>query len=103
MALGNAAVHQDGDAAAALVRLKPDQVAGAGDAGFSAEMGDGDVGGGHCQVVWFWLSDQVLGDGLNSLQPIYSHNPLITSENTSSLIEPYRLTTVDVLKVKILS
>jgi len=32
MALGNAAVHQ---------------VAGAGDAGFSAEMGDGDVAWGH--------------------------------------------------------
>jgi len=42
MALGNAAVHQDGDAAAAVVRLKLDQVAGAGNAGFSAQMGDGD-------------------------------------------------------------
>jgi hypothetical protein len=30
-----------------LVRLKPDQMAGAGDAGFGAEMGDGDVGWGH--------------------------------------------------------
>jgi hypothetical protein len=30
-----------------VVRLKPDQVAGAGDAGFSAEVGDGDVGWGH--------------------------------------------------------
>ena len=37
MALGNAAVHQDGDAAA-VVRLKSDQVAGAGDAGFGAKM-----------------------------------------------------------------
>jgi hypothetical protein len=37
MALGNAAVHQDGGAAAAdaVVRLKLDQAAGAGDAGFS--------------------------------------------------------------------
>jgi hypothetical protein len=42
MALGHAAVHQDIDAAAAGVRLKPDQVAGAGDAGLGAEMGDGD-------------------------------------------------------------
>jgi hypothetical protein len=41
MALGNAAVHQDGDAAA-VVRLNLDQVTGAGDAGLSAEMGDGD-------------------------------------------------------------
>ncbi len=47
MALGNAAVHQDGDAVAAVVRLKQDQVAGAGDAGFGAQMGDGDVGWGH--------------------------------------------------------
>jgi len=47
MALGNAAVHQDIDAAAAVVRLKTDQVAGAGDAGFSAEMGDCDVVWGH--------------------------------------------------------
>jgi hypothetical protein len=38
MALGNAAVHQDGDAAAAVVKLKLDQVAGAGDAGFGAKM-----------------------------------------------------------------
>ena len=42
MALGNAAVHQDGDAAAAVVRLNLDQVTGAGDAGFGAEVGDGD-------------------------------------------------------------
>jgi hypothetical protein len=41
MALGNAAVHQDSDVPAA-VRLKPDHVAGAGDAHFGAEMGDGD-------------------------------------------------------------
>jgi hypothetical protein len=48
MALGNAAVHQDGDAvAAAVVRLKLDQVAGAGDAVFGAEMGDGDATWGH--------------------------------------------------------
>src|SRR6056297_2455044 len=47
MALGNAAVHQDGGAAAAVVRLKLDQVAGAGDAGFGAEVGDGDVAWGH--------------------------------------------------------
>jgi len=46
MALGNTAVHQDGDAVAA-VRLKTDQVAGAGDAGFGAEMVDGDVVWGH--------------------------------------------------------
>jgi hypothetical protein len=26
-----------------LVRMKPDQVTGAGDAGFAAQMGDGDV------------------------------------------------------------
>jgi hypothetical protein len=30
-----------------MVRLKPDQVAGAGDAGFGAEVGDGDWGWGH--------------------------------------------------------
>ncbi len=41
MALGNAAVHQDVDAAA-LVRLNLNQVAGAGDAGFGTQMGDGD-------------------------------------------------------------
>jgi hypothetical protein len=80
-----------------------DQVTVSGDAGFGAQVGDGDGFWDHCQVVWFWVSDQVLGDGSNSLQPIYWHKPLITSENTSSLIDPYRLTTVDVLKVKILS
>jgi hypothetical protein len=47
MALGNAAVHKNGDAVAAVVRLKLDQVAGAGDAGFGAEMGAGDVAWGH--------------------------------------------------------
>ncbi|MFO7912090.1 MAG: hypothetical protein R6V15_07995 [Desulfotignum sp.] len=41
MALGNAAVHQDIDAVA-VVRLELDQVAGAGDACFGAEVGDGD-------------------------------------------------------------
>jgi len=45
-ALGNAAVHQDMDVLA-VVRLKPDQVAGAGNAGFSAQVGDGDGGWGH--------------------------------------------------------
>jgi hypothetical protein len=30
-----------------VVRLKPDQVAGAGDAGFGAQVGDGDGGWGH--------------------------------------------------------
>ena len=39
-AQGNAAVHQDMDAVA-VVRLKPDQVAGVRDTGFGAEMGDG--------------------------------------------------------------
>ena len=42
MAMGNAAVHQDSDAAAAMFRLNLDQVAGAGDAGFGTQMGDGD-------------------------------------------------------------
>ena len=41
MAMGNAAVHQDSDAAAAIFRLNLDQVAGAGDAGFGPEMGYG--------------------------------------------------------------
>ena len=45
MALGNAAVHQDGNAAA-VVRLKLDQVAGGGDAGFGTRMGDVDWGWG---------------------------------------------------------
>jgi hypothetical protein len=81
-----------------VIRLKLDQVAGAGDAVLGAEMGDGDAGWNHCRVVWFLVSDQVLGDGSNSLQPIYWDKPLIISENTSSLIDSYRLTTVDVLK-----
>ena len=38
-ALGHAAVHRDGDAAAG-VRQNLVQVAGAGDAGFGAQMGD---------------------------------------------------------------
>jgi hypothetical protein len=43
MALGNAAVHQDGGAAASVFRLNLDQVAGTSDAGFGAQVGDGDV------------------------------------------------------------
>jgi hypothetical protein len=30
-----------------VVRLKPDQVAGADDAGFGTDVGDGDVAWGH--------------------------------------------------------
>ncbi len=46
MALGHAAVHQDGNAAA-VVRLNLDQLIGAGDAGFGTPVGDGDVVWGH--------------------------------------------------------
>jgi len=55
MALGNAAVHQDIDATA-VVRLKLNQVAGAGDAGFSAQMGEMVMGLGVISSVdgcWF--------------------------------------------------
>jgi hypothetical protein len=45
-ALCNAAVHRDIDAVA-VVRLKLNQVAGAGDAGFGTEVGDGDWDWGH--------------------------------------------------------
>jgi hypothetical protein len=48
MPLDNTAVHQDGDAAA-VIRLNLDQVAGAGDAGFGTEMGDGNIA--HCQTT----------------------------------------------------
>jgi hypothetical protein len=54
-----------------VFRLNLDQVAGAGDAGFGAEMGDGDGFWNHWQVGWFWVSDQVSGDRSKSLQPIY--------------------------------
>ena len=50
MAMGNAAVHQDIDAAA-VVWLNLDQVAGAGDTGFGAQVDNGDEGWDHCQVV----------------------------------------------------
>jgi hypothetical protein len=59
MLLDNTAVHQDGDAAA-VIRLNLDQVAGAGDAGFGTEMGDGDGFFDH-QV---WILDVLSGNQL---------------------------------------
>ena len=62
MALGHAAVHQDIDAGAAGVRLKPDQVAGAGDAGFGAHVGDG--GGFWDHGLGYWIQDVLSGNQL---------------------------------------
>jgi len=60
MAMGNAAVQQGGGAAAAVVQLKLDQVAGAGDAVFGAQVGDGDVFWDHRGWVLAVLSGNQL-------------------------------------------